>query len=254
MQTPLEIIAGYGAPTNSYLAAIKHFGERESLPKQVCESRIAEIIGAEIAPSLSNEKEANLYFLYTIQETVRAFQGATIPEMADVWDEAQSRAKKFIETHPWTIKEYNNESVDPITNQPKQRKGAKKEQSEELYKEMNDGKNDRVAIIQAFMDQLGMSKAGATTYFHNLKKTFGYAGPVTEKRKREKKAEVPKPKSAAKKAKRSGPSKGELARRIYTEMKGSPKADIVARIVEETGTTPAGANTYYCAAKKEHGE
>lgn len=255
MQTPLEIIKGFGAPTNSFIAAIHHFKfERNPLSKRDCESSIAQIIGAEQTPSYSNDKEANLYFLYVVQETVREFNKGHIPDMADVWVEAQARARRFIEENPWSIRDYATEEGSPVDvdGQPKQKKGAKKDQAEDLYRKMNDGKNDRNAIIQALVDEVGMSKAGATTYFHNLKKTFGFSGPKTERVKREKKVTEPKTKAGGtKKAKRVGPSKGEIARRIYAEMVGASKDEVVARIIEETGTTPAGANTYYCVARKE---
>ena len=84
MQTPLEIIENYGAPTNSYIGAIGYFRDRRNLSKKQYEKGIADIVGAEQIPSFSNEKEARLYFLYTVQETIRAFQGDTIPEMVDV--------------------------------------------------------------------------------------------------------------------------------------------------------------------------
>lgn len=254
MQTPIQIIETYGAPTNSFTAAVHHFKfERAPLSKSECEAGIAQIVGADQHPTYRNAKEANLYFLYVVQETVRAFNGGVVPEMADIWEVAQRRAVNFITDNPWAIKDYtSDEGDDVVDGQPKQKKGAKKDQAEALYRKMNDGKNDRNTIIQALVDEVGMSKAGATTYFHNLKKTVGFSGPKTEKVKREKKVVEVKPKgNETGRVKKSGPSKGEVAKRIYAEMVGSPKDEIIARIVEETGTTVAGANTYFCMARKE---
>ena len=45
--------------------------------------------------------------------------------------------------------------------------GSKQDRAVALYKEFN---GDRKQTIQAIMEQLGMSTAGATTYFYNAKK------------------------------------------------------------------------------------
>lgn len=45
--------------------------------------------------------------------------------------------------------------------------GSKQDRAVEIYKEMS---GDRKQTIQAIMERLGMSTAGATTYFYNAKK------------------------------------------------------------------------------------
>jgi hypothetical protein len=60
--------------------------------------------------------------------------------------------------------------VDAAGN-PKKKKGAKQELAAELYQKNKD--KDRKEIIQIFVDEIGMSKAGATTYFYNMRKQFG---------------------------------------------------------------------------------
>lgn len=263
MRTPLEFIADYGVSTTSYIRAIQDFNDLDDpiiLTKAQYERGIADIIGGDHPPSYRNDKEARIYFLYVIQETIRAFQQQGIPEMDEVWEYAQTRARKMIEKQPWSIKDYFTEDkgepkLDAAGN-PKKRKGAKKEEAEALYRELNDGTNDRPAIIAALVDEVGLSKAGATTYFHNLKKKFGFAGPKTERKKAERKVKsAPKPpdhKAIGKK--RKGPTKADQARTIYQAMKGQPKAAIIAEIVAKTKTSKAGANTYYCSCKKELGE
>lgn len=253
MQTPLKIIESYGAPTDSYIGAISYLKQEMRVPftKEEYERNIAELLDVDTVPSYSNEKEAALYFHYLVQETIRVYMDGKIPEMDVVWDEVNRRAKEFIAEAPWSIKDYSTtETADG--EKPKRKKGAKKEAAEALYKKLNDGSNDRNTIIDAFISELNMSKAGATTYFHNLKKKHGYAGPKTAP-KRKKKAASPKKPAAKKVAKKKGPSKGKVAESIYIKMKGATKKDVIARIIKETGTSPAGANTYYCAAKKEHG-
>ena len=265
MQNPIEVIARYGVDTTSYLRAINQFcdSERPILLNQTgYENGIREIIGENRSFSFENEKEARIYFLYVVQETIRIFARGETLVMAEVWQEASRRAKTFTATNPWTIKEYLPEQTDEIEvvgedgtvqRKPKQRKGAKKQMAESLYKEMNDGVNDRPTIIDALISEVGLTKAGATTYFHNLRKEFGFKGPKTEKPKRVKSikpATEPKPKTPKKK----GPSKSSIAEQVYLEMKGKPKAEILDEIVARSGTSKAGANTYYCSCKKKHGE
>lgn len=256
MQTPLEVIGSFGAPTDSYINATRYFQEEHNpLRKNEHEKAIAEIVGADEVPTYSNDKESRLFFLYTVQETVRAYQSGEIPDMGEVWEEVNRRAKKFIVQNPWSVKEYrvDDEEDGTSTLRPKRKKkGAKGQIAEDVYLRLNDGNNDRNTIIQAMIDEAEMSKAGATTYFHNFKKKHGFSGPKTERKKREKKAETSTPVKTEGRKKRSGPSKGQIAESVYLEMVGAEKKDIIAKIVEKTGTTPAGANTYYCAAKKKH--
>ncbi len=257
MKTPLEIIESYGSPTDSYIAAVTYFRyERSPLTKEEHEQGIADILGSDTAAVFDTEKEAEVWFMYTVQETIRAFSGDAIPDLDEVWAEVQRRVGKFMTDMPWAMKDYSSE-IEDIDDEGKtvvkQKKGAKKEQAIALYNKLNDGTNDRNVIVTAFMDEIGMSKAGATTYFHNFRKEYGFSGPKTERVKRQKKAATTK-KPVAKKAKKKGPTKGQIAREVYASMPGADKKDIIAAIVEQAGTTPAGANTYYCAAKKEAGE
>jgi hypothetical protein len=48
-----------------------------------------------------------------------------------------------------------------------------------------------------------------------------------------------------------GETKMQKCRRIFAEMNGKPKADIVARFISDAGCTAGGANTYYCTLVKE---
>lgn len=249
MRTPLEVIADFGVSTTSFIRAIQDFNDPDrpiNLTKAQYEQGIADIIGGDHPPSYHNEKEARLYFLYTVQETIRAFQ-TDIPDMDQVWEEAQRRTLALIDRQPWAIKDYGTEPTsDNPDDPPKKKKGAKKEQAESLYQKMNDGLNDRPAIISALMEEVGLSKPGATTYFHNLKKQFGFSGPDTPKRKVKdpvKKADNFTTKQVKKAIKKS---KAAIAREVYDELKGQPKDEIINEIKNRARTTAAGANTYYC--------
>lgn len=247
METPLQIIESYGAPTTSFIRAIMYLREEaRPMSKKQMEQEIARLLGADHAPSFDNEKTARLYFHYLVQETIRAHNSGVIVEMDKVWEEAQNRAATWISKNPWSVKDYAS-STDANGN-PRRKKGAKLEGAKDIYQRMNDGVHTRKDIIQEFIDVLEMTKAGATTYFHNMKKEFGFVGPEPEPKVKEEKGETaPAPK---KEKKVKGPSKGAIAKEIYNTNPNAPKEEVIKKIIEATGTTPAGANTYYCAAKK----
>ena len=175
--------------------------------------------------------------------------------MEDVWEEVNRRATGYIQRAPWSIKDYGTEEETAEGTKPKRKKGAKKERADVLYQEMNDGKFTRDEIIEVFMTELDMSKPGATTYFHDRKKRFGFKGPKPDRkvRRAEKKNVERITKIKAKKAKKKGKSKGAVAEEVYLSMPGYVKSVVLEAIIKATGTSPAGANTYYCAAKKKHG-
>ena len=259
MNTPLEIITSYNVPTSSYIRAIQTLNDADCpilFSKEQYEKNIAEIIGAEIAPTFSSEKEARIYFLYTVQETIRAFNfSASIPDMESVWKNIQLRASKLIQEQPWLVKDYSADTdgepkVDAAGN-PVRRKGAKKEECEILYQQLNDGVNTRVDIIASLMEEVGMTKPGATTYFHNMKKKFGFSGPAPIKTKRKRDATPPKEsKHVPSKVKKI--SKSKIAEQVFKEMIGCDKNEVLDEIVKRANTSRAGANTYYCACKKNN--
>ena len=245
MLTPLEVIASFGAPTDSYIQAIHHF-RRKSTPMSRDQhiQGIADILGADaflFSPDV-NDKEVELQFLYVVQETIRAFNTGTIPEMDEVWKEAFRRKVEYIQITPWAIKTYEGEEDEDGNVVVKV---DKKQMSEDLYLKMNDGEHTRTDIIDAFVEQVELSKPGATTYFHNLKKIHGFSGPSSVRTTKS----GGTIKGSTVKGKK-GPTKTEIAVAIVKELPDASKEDIIARIVEEANTTPAGANTYYCSAKK----
>lgn len=49
-------------------------------------------------------------------------------------------------------------------------KVSKKERAQEIYGRLVDAGSSRTLVIQAFMDELSMTKAGASTYYYNCAK------------------------------------------------------------------------------------
>lgn len=92
------------------------------------------------------------------------------------FDTAYEKAKKYVTKNPWVLAKPEHTStyvpkstVDALGN-PKQKKGAKKAAAQKFWKE-NQGKfNTRKEWIEALMEAVGLTRAGASTYYYNLQK------------------------------------------------------------------------------------
>lgn len=105
----------------------------------------------------------------------------------------------------------------------------KADKSKQIFKEMikQDGVT-KVAIVERFVNEADLTKAGALTYFNKLNKEYGF--PIKKL-----------------------PTKMDKAREIYKAMtkdEESRKA-IIDEFVEQVGLSKAAANTYYQVIKKK---
>ena len=241
MKPPLKIISEYGCSTDSYVAAIQ-FLTQQDVDKSEYERRVQEIIGLPEPPECESWFSARVLFLYVIQETIREFNTGLIPLMEDIYHIAVERATNYIENNPWNETRFNIEhglkdvDDDVLEGGPiiSTKKGAKKDVTERLFKDLKSTGASRQKIIDAFVEQVGMSKAGSTTYFHALKKEFGFSereNPETETPKVE--------------------SKQDLAERLYKQSADKSKATIIALFTDKLGTSKLGAQTYFYACKKK---
>lgn len=246
MKAPLKVIEEFGCPTSSYIAAIQHLC-RQDAPKLEYEERIQNIIGLTERPECSSWFEARVLFMYVVQETIREFSrgiSMSIVDtlMEDVYKLATERAYAYIEANPWNETRFNIEhglrvDKDEHGNEGEiaTKKGAKKEISEQLFKDLKAAGASRQKIIDAFIEQVGMSRAGATTYFHALKKEFGFS-------EREQTEQEPQ----------KAESKQEMAERLYNDSADKTKVTIISLFTEKLGTSKLGAQTYYYACKKKY--
>lgn len=123
--------------------------------------RIHELTGEEIeSTDLKEVKYTYLYFL----------QNAKTKDQIDL-NLAHRDAKKFVERFEWSFDEENEQSdvkVDKKTGEVRKKKGWKKAEAVKIYQNMTENET-RHDIIQKFMDQLDMTKQGATTYWYIAK-------------------------------------------------------------------------------------
>lgn len=242
MKSPLQIIADMGCPITSQLEAIRFFSERNDLSEDEYIDGIQQIIGTNTPPKVSSYYYARVLFLYVIQEIVRANQNSIIPDIDELYAMCIKKSHTYIEDNPWTATRFNishglvdHEEIDPETGEPivSKRKGDKKEITERIFLDLKEKGVSRPEIIEAFIAETEMSKAGATTYFHMLKKQHGFVETKNDSKK-------PKPES-----------KQQIADRIYQESVDKSKAVMIPLLEQHLGTSKLGAQTYYYACKKK---
>lgn len=80
------------------------------------------------------------------------------------------QAKKYIESNPWVFAKLEAEEKFNNDGSPASKKGDKKLLAKEVY-EANKGKiNTRKEWIELLVKEVGLTPAGASTYYANLKK------------------------------------------------------------------------------------
>ncbi len=99
----------------------------------------------------------------------------------------------------------------------KQQKVRKQDQAQAIYDALPD--KTRNSVIAAFVEKLGVSEAGALTYFYNCGGSTG--------------------------AKSDQPSKKELAQMLYDKSDNKDREYIIELFMRELGLTKPGAHTYY---------
>lgn len=243
MKTPLQIIADFGCPTTSPIDAIQFFSDREDLSFEQYKKGIQDIIGMDEPPEAESWFFAKVLFKYIIQETIRGYNEGVIPNMDAIFVQSVNKTSAFIENHPWSETAFNVQhglsecdEIDPETGEITitKSKGDKKGLTQSIFNNLKSKGASRQDIIEAFVQQTGMSKAGATTYFHALKKEFGF----TENKDVEKKSS-------------KNESKQELAERLYRDSTDKSKPTMIALFTEKLETSKLGAQTYFYACKKK---
>ena len=168
--TPIEKIASSHIPTNSPVAAIQHMREHGWFEKTGDDYKfhIVDIAGAEALTD--DERELNYTLRYLVTEVIGN------PELRGrlLVDLAATKAKHFIENNQYVFAKPEADAeprLDAMGN-VKPKKGAKKEMARKVYDEqIKDVEGmTRKAAIEILVEEVGLSPAGASTYYANLKK------------------------------------------------------------------------------------
>jgi hypothetical protein len=163
---PIAQIREFGIPVRSYGAAIWYLNDRPDLEKDEYENLIHTLTG--VRRQYKDHRDARYSFLYLVQETIRKWESTDKFDMEEMLIYAEKCAQKLFTEQAYHWAEPDEEVKTDSKGNPKRKKGAKQVEALRIYNEnVADGKSK---IIELFMSELDMSKAGATTYFYNMKK------------------------------------------------------------------------------------
>ena len=172
---PLETLSKYDIPLHSYIAAVQSLSDIELTPEQY-RDRIKELTGKECK---AKDEYVRTHYHYLVQETVRRSMNTDIIDMDSIFELSTRRAEEYCRTNPWTFVKDEAQKIQKLDSEGnvKPKKGAKKQQAIDLYNKMVEENNgefpSRQDAIKRFVDEVGMTKAGASTYVANCKKHFG---------------------------------------------------------------------------------
>lgn len=172
----IEQLQAYDIPHTSYIEAIRHMRDKYGdMSTEAAYHMIQNLSG--MSPTLNreelNDEYVSLVLLYLVQESIRASFNSNFVPGDIILPVACAKAEQYIQENPWAFvkPEEEEDEIDPITGKAKLKKGKKQELAIQLYQEhLAEGKDK---IIQVFQDELDMSKAGARTYYYNMRKKFG---------------------------------------------------------------------------------
>ncbi len=184
MIDPIAVLKRRGVNVDSPISAIREVNwEFGWSTVQQWRNGITELVGEDtINVESLDYMKARYTYLYLVQNFTKLYEEVedVTPQLGKVIKQTRSDAKNRIERITkgdlvWMVGSREISGlVDGYTDtagteKKKGRKGRKKQAAEDLYTKYKDSKS-RKEIIEMFMKDLDMSKAGATTYFHNCKK------------------------------------------------------------------------------------
>jgi len=155
-------ITEHGLPHN-FITAIQTLNETGDLGEVEYNKRICEVLDKDDV-SIS-EKYARHTYLYLIQEGIKN----GVADLAV----AEQKARKFVDANPWCLRSDPDGETKPrkldAAGNPKKKKGAKKEMAIGFYNKHRAETWTRKQWIEQLVQHVGLTAAGASTYYANLK-------------------------------------------------------------------------------------
>ena len=172
----IDTIEALDLPTNSFIRAAMQFNT-EAKKGKINPSWIFNILVGEAIAPMEDPDHLRIQTGYIIQEAVRLHMQKKEINVDDLAAFATGRAEAFISKYPETFAKVEKEVKLDEQGRPKPKKGTKGDRAYEVYCDLMKKEATRKEIIEAFQDEkvMGMtpfSKAGATTYFYNMKKKY----------------------------------------------------------------------------------
>lgn len=172
-------LANYGFDVLSYSKAaerVNRYTNRTDLSNAFYEQCIKDIFGIVIRTKY--KKEAELLFRYMVSEAVRFNEKRQYASTETIYNVAERKSRQFFAKYPEAIDGIDRNRAHIQKPLKHHDVGTKRDAAKELIVEMLKNKPaiKSADAISTIMKQLGMSKAGARTYFYSLKKTIFCGG------------------------------------------------------------------------------
>lgn len=174
IERSVEQIKQFDIPVDSYIHAVQYINEQGYLDKSDYETRVRQLLG-DNSIVFDDIKQARLYYLYTIQELVRNAADGDGITVDIVRKDIDTRFSAFVTQHKWALvddqeiaSQQREQKVD-ANGKPKPKKGAKKELAKKVWNENKDKGYTRKQFIDILVKEVGLTPAGASTYYSNLK-------------------------------------------------------------------------------------
>ena len=174
MNKILDVLRNQKVPVDSAVSAAQHLGLNGigKLADKEYVKRIKELTGVN-----ATFEDSNMYrmsYAYFVTDAIKATDNTDKPDISKIWRVAKVKAAKLIKDQPWIFATTEKEPKLDAEGNIKPKKGAKKELAMEVYRTDIVGKIDvRKDAIAILVKKVGLTPAGASTYYANLKKKNG---------------------------------------------------------------------------------
>ena len=163
--TMIEFLKEHDVPVNSVIRAVQHINDNRKSDTQY-RSLISEMTGLTVD---DNGPVLRLIYLYLVQEAIRAYMDPFTDEdnVARMYMTARTAAYEQLKEREWI---YRSSMTETGETKKKGRKGGKKEQAIELWKQECNITRTRKEWIARLVEKVGLTAGGASTYYATLKR------------------------------------------------------------------------------------
>lgn len=170
MHEILKTIKEQDVPIASVVKAAQHLGMSGigQLANVEYARRIKELTGKDV--SYDSDELYRMVYGYLVVESIKESEHTDILDADELLERAETKAGVLITTHSWMFVKSETEPKLDTEGNPKPKKGAKKELAKKVYDEkIKDKVTARKEAIAILVEEVGLTPAGASTYYANLK-------------------------------------------------------------------------------------
>lgn len=170
MHKIIETIRDQEVPIHSAVAAAQHLGLSGigELSVRDYKARIKEITTKDV--SYDKDEMYRMVYGYLVTEAIKESNHTDKLDAEVLYTTAVEKATKLVKDNAWMFAKAETEERLDNEGNVKPKKGAKKELAKKVYNEqIKDKITSRKEAIEVLVKEVGLTPAGASTYYANLK-------------------------------------------------------------------------------------